>query len=888
MPKVVDGPASPLFESWPWQIEANASGDDENALTHGRRVELGTAPGGDCVCMGIPFAITAPVHTRASHARLLLPPRRTRWLVFQHAAEWPRAAALPPSQLPHNPHGLGGLGQIVAQYRVRFSDGAVLDLPVRGRYEVGPPELSFSEPGLLCTPHIKPRLYRSHPTDMVQMWEWFYAQGGGGYRDHFEGEGAIKFPFHLPWMNWLWAWQNPIPDVPIVGVDILPGGGTLSLFGLASGDANAHPLRWTVRRRLRLRLEAGESRNTITRRWPADWVGDVGTSDLVDVNLGKVTAVEPVLDYGSEEWASTRPLLAPKLAEKEVIIEVAAAQDARLTIRGRQYTLDELHNTVDVTSTDSAPVKLTPVAPLFVAAILRVLPPIEHRVKLRIIERTTGQELAAKLHMHCENGNYLAPDGWHRRPHEGVFQDFAADVMNYQDPHYSVYVRGSVDVNLPAGRVNLEVVKGFEWRGVRRTTIIDSNTREIVVELERASNWRARGWYSADTHVHFLSPSIGLLEGAAEDVHLVNLLAAQWGELMTNVGDFDGRSLHRYAGSPSDSEYYLWVGTENRQRMLGHISLLAYRGAMIAPLSSGGPPEGTLGGTLDVSLIEWAQQCRNQGGSVIIPHFPEPRLEHAAVITSGLADAVEMPVWTASRAIDPYALTDWYRYLNCGLAVPIAGGTDKMAAFQILGHVRTFAYLGAGTSFTLDGWQDAVRKGRTFVSTGPLLSFLINGLPMGSRVQLRKGGATLDAEWEVASSLVPVSRVELVRTGEIIESKAIAPNGGQGAWSTPIDRSGWLALLVRGPDATGKEVILAHTSAVFADCDGSPHGSTADVLTILTQIEGALTYIESLAHVASPAVARRMQLRLQQAHREFHNRMHATGIFHTHLPALDH
>ena len=33
-----------------------------------------------------------------------------------------------------------------------------------------------------------------------------------------------------------------------------------------------------------------------------------------------------------------------------------------------------------------------------------------------------------------------------------------------------------------------------------------------------------------------------LEEGKAEGVNVVNLLAAQWGEMFSNVGDFDGRT----------------------------------------------------------------------------------------------------------------------------------------------------------------------------------------------------------------------------------------------------------------------------------------------------------------------------------------------------------
>ena len=122
---------------------------------------------------------------------------------------------------------------------------------------------------------------------------------------------------------------------------------------------------------------------------------------------------------------------------------------------------------------------------------------------------------------------------------------------------------------------------------------------------------------TADTHVHFLSPMTAMLEGAAEGVNVINLLASQWGELMTNVGDFDGRNTWGSKEAGGEGEYLVRVGTENRQHVLGHISLLGYRGPIIAPMTTGGPDESALGDPVDVLLTEWARQCRSQGGLVV-------------------------------------------------------------------------------------------------------------------------------------------------------------------------------------------------------------------------------------------------------------------------------
>jgi hypothetical protein len=100
--------------------------------------------------------------------------------------------------------------------------------------------------------------------------------------------------------------------------------------------------------------------------------------------------------------------------------------------------------------------------------------------------------------------------------------------------------------------------------------------------------------------------------------------------------------------------------------VLGHISLLGYDGDIITPLTTGGADESALGDPIETLLTEWAEQCKKQDGIVILPHFPNPRLENAATIVSGNAHGVEMTSWgNLYNGIDPYSLADWYRYLNC-------------------------------------------------------------------------------------------------------------------------------------------------------------------------------------------------------------------------------
>jgi len=109
-----------------------------------------------------------------------------------------------------------------------------------------------------------------------------------------------------------------------------------------------------------------------------------------------------------------------------------------------------------------------------------------------------------------------------------------------------------------------------------------------------------------------------------------------------------GRSVHQRGDLPfgpltsPDSETIVWVGTENRQHLLGHIGLLGGHGAPVFPMSADNPSEAYIGDPLWRSLAEWADACRKREGVVVAVHFPNPVAELAADIILGKIDAVEL------------------------------------------------------------------------------------------------------------------------------------------------------------------------------------------------------------------------------------------------------
>jgi hypothetical protein len=211
-----------------------------------------------------------------------------------------------------------------------------------------------------------------------------------------------------------------------------------------------------------------------------------------------------------------------------------------------------------------------------------------------------------------------------------------------------------------------------------------------------------------------------------------------------------------------------------------------------------------------------------------------------------------------------------------------------MAASTAVGTIRTYARIPSGREFTYESWKDAVRAGNTFATYGPLVEFAVDGRPSGGRIEMKSGGGTVEVTWEVASVTVPMSKVELVVNGEVRESRSVKPDRDSGRWPVKLDRSSWVALMVRGHYPDKPEIIAAHTSPVMIRVEGSRFFSAVDAVTMIDQIEGALAFIDTIGTRAEDEVYKRVRLKLMSAYRALHNELHQAGHFHEHTAVTAH
>ena len=834
-------PASPHFSAVDLSALFNADCEDLPEILRFREPAAWT--NGTQTLWGMPFLLgqaQSPNVIYLDKAPVVLPvgALQASYLVFLHAVEDRLSGEMPSFTDNGN-----ALGDHVSDYEVEYADGTTTVVPIRRRFAIQQMHIRWGASPFEAVPALAPGVYPT-PND---------AHALGRLADGVTRVARVRTASGRDLSNdmlWLYALPNPHPQKVIVRLRLTPRSERSVVYGLAWTRLADHPLRPGLREKLLLDLPPGASLNKL------------GQYEDLAIDLGTVISADTALHYDGEQWAGRAPDVQPAPSNASVLVEYSAHPAARLfagagTDQPAIYELAQ-HNLKG----------LVPVAPA------------RRPVRLRIVERGSLKPVPARLHLHGAAGEYLPPQGHHRHVSGYWFDDNYAEFMNGRNA-YS-YVPGECTVDLPLGEVFVEASRGYEVLPLRQVLRISPDTEEITLELDRALEWRRAGWVTADTHVHFLSPQTAWLEGAAEGVNVVNLLASQWGEMFSNVGDFDGRTTIGARDFGGDGEFLVRVGSENRQQVLGHISLLGYEGKLIQPLCTGGPDESAIGDPQAVALAQWAADCIAQHGLVVLPHSPNPQAERAADIVLGLIHAIELMTYNPyQQQLNPFGLADWYRYLSLGYQLPIVGGSDKMSANSLLGGIRTYAHLGQ-RDFTYDHWKEAVKAGNTFATVGPLVSLLVEGQPPGGQVRLPGGGGTLAVSWRVESTNVPIQQVELVVGGRVVERASpdtASPSSAEiytarGNAQLRLTELTWVALRVRGSYHDKPDDIAAHTSAVQVIVGQAPIFSRPEAQVVLAQIEGSLCYVDTLAPRPPATDFAQMRATLESAHRLLHQRLH--------------
>ena len=706
----------------------------------------------------------------------------------------------------------GPIGVHVADYVIRFKDSETVTVAIRERYEisavgdrqgisrygVGHPYLAVTDRGDALIPRYEGRFDETgrRQTEVVQAQPAWY---------------------------WLWAWRNPTPDRVIESVEFVPRGPRFIVAGVTLGHVDEHPFSRAARQPVRVDLKDSEQ---------AEKPFDLD----VTIDRGERTYTHPLPEQSVDDFLNdpNKGFGEPQNPKSSpAYVELSGVPSATVDVSQGGENIDSV-TWGEVESQGSVETEKVRIA---------LTEPGKNWVKVQVVDDETGKVVPCRIHFRSPDGVPYQPHGHHNQVNSNLDTwhiDVGGDTRLGQISY--AYIDGTAQGWLPRGEVIVDAARGYEYEPLRTKIEIAPGQQELELRLKRWINMNERGWYSGDSHVHFLSTQGSHFESQAEDLNVVNLLQSQWGSLFTNVEDFTG-----HPSVTREGNNIVYTSQENRQHFMGHMILWGLK-QPVMPFCSDGPGEAEIGGPMETTLSHWADEAHAQDGFVINPHFPFPNGEPAALVATGRLDAIEM------IQQQEFMHNEWYRYLNCGYRLPLVGGTDKMSSDVPVGMYRTYVRIPDDEEFTYESWCRNVAKGRTVLSGGPIIHLTVDGYEVGDTVELSSAGTVEVSAW--AESVVPMSKLEIVQEGKVVASSEVdKPTRKLSLHETiKVDGNSWLAARAGGPGYYAgyryydvwERGIFSHTSPVYVSVGGP--WSMFDVATakyMLTLMHGSLTYIDN-------------------------------------------
>lgn len=431
-------------------------------------------------------------------------------------------------------------------------------------------------------------------------------------------------------------------------------------------------------------------------------------------------------------------------------------------------------------------------------------------LKVRVAEAGDASMTPNRVHLSASDDKFYVPNDAYGRLNGQKDQMF--------------HNLGEFELQLPVGETELTIVKGFELFPQNLSVdIVAGEVVQLNVELERLTDMGAKGWYSASTHVH--SNYGGNLHNTLENLMMMSRAEDQ-DLVLEQVANKDNRILDYHYFVPgggahpiSEPDQIVVVGQEYRPPFYGHVFMYGLKEHLISPFVTG--YEGTAIESLYPSNTDMFLKAKAQGAVVGYVHpfggETDPLLGNLGggkgfMVDAALAttDALE---WSDANRAGFFPL---YAVWNNGLRITATGGEDSISSLhssKLLGSLRTYVYTG-NQGLTMEAWFDSLKKGKAFVSSGPLLEMEIAGSIPGDTIDLPSTGGEVEIAGRLRS-VTPMEEVLLVCNGREIERFDVRRGAGNLDLSTTvvIDRSGWCHLRAEGNPEDRFPMDMAYTQA---------------------------------------------------------------------------
>jgi len=412
-----------------------------------------------------------------------------------------------------------------------------------------------------------------------------------------------------------------------------------------------------------------------------------------------------------------------------------------------------------------------------------------------------------------------------------------------------------LEVDLPVGTYMISASRGPEYTLDQRfVDVLKDSSQEVVFQIDKIIE--TSNLISVDSHMHTLNS-----DGSMTIANRIKSLVAEGVDVAVSTD-------HNYISDYPSVLKNLGLGE--------YIAVL--RGQEVTPLDVNQvympefnrfplrKREGEPGnGAIDIRFFEnntpiIGESRRRDPGALIQVNHPRRRgygyftyyqldPESAATALKGfdtsfdLLEVMNGPFYSNDKSKNSEVIADWLHLLNRGYYFPITGSSDSHGIDRAEpGYARTYViYNGAkGNGLDVETLLQAMKKGQSFVSTGPLIEFTVNNTSIpGDTIIVKE--SKLDVGIKVRSApWVAVDEVRVIINGErkiILPVKALREQiiKFQDRISLNLEYDSYIAIEVLGNETLfpvvqrrlyddGYErgpLPYALTNPIFVDVDGN-------------------------------------------------------------------
>ncbi len=384
---------------------------------------------------------------------------------------------------------------------------------------------------------------------------------------------------------------------------------------------------------------------------------------------------------------------------------------------------------------------------------------------------------------------------------------------------------GRVAVDLLPGSYRYEIERGPEYERVSGSIAVGDQPAELNQTLSRIANLRESGWYSGDLHVHRPLDQIELLM-RAEDLDFAPVISwwnahNAWDGVappQQTTRQFDGHRIYNVMAGEDEREggALLYFGLQQP------LDITAVNREIPSPMQFVSEAR-----RLDPEVwidIEkpfwwdvpvWLASGQMQSIGIANNHMCRSRML-ANEAWGKPRDEKRLP---PPRGNGFWTQEIYYHMLNCGIEIPPSAGSASGVLPNPVGYNRVYVHLDDGVPFTRATWCDALSRGSSFVTNGPLLVAEADGRIPGGRITMA-GSTKQRIQIDVRlTSRDPVSAIEVIHNGAIVARAACNDQlSQQHTLEMEVNGAGWF--LVRAIADVDETFRFASTAPWFVDTAG--------------------------------------------------------------------